>query len=371
MDNQLIDGLFNDDDYGGVPQQDTDPNASFVDGGVVSGEPTEVPDGQAERTVIPLRILEEERHRRQNAEAKLAETNQTLAVFNERLRVYAEQQQAQQYAAQAQAAAQADPEPDRNEDERGWYDWQLRRQQREIDQLKGIAAQGVQAQQNIELRNVQDRITMQSRDMQHQFANNHPDYYDAIDHLTNSRMQELKTMGYDDGTASQIIENEKGMIVAACIHRGPNGEFVGWTKNPAEVGYNIAMQRGWQNPATQPQQTVQQQPVQVPIQPGMPGADSVFGGAALFGGNGQMAPPNGNGMARPAPQPTAQPQRAPMTPEQKAQMLRAGQAQTRLNGGHAPSGLPTSIEEVNALPEDQLVQFMENHKALFNRLLGA
>lgn len=68
------------------------------------------------------------------------------------------------------------------------------------------------------------------------FRADHPDYDQAVKHLSETRERELAIYGFDPGQARQQIAMEAQQLSLAALRMG---------KNPAEVAYELAKQRGY------------------------------------------------------------------------------------------------------------------------------
>jgi hypothetical protein len=314
------------------PEPQAVPQVSLYGGAAESDGP---PD--PEHTSIPLAAHLEERRKRQEAQDEVSQLRQERAALAERARIYQEQSlapRAQQ--APAQQAPQ-DPEPDRNEDPDEHREWQVRELGRQNELLRNGFLQGAQRLQQIQRQIETDRTVQQSRDLQHQFATANTDYYEAIGFLEDSRSNELAQMGYDQEQIQRIVENEKGMIVGGCMARDAQGNFAGWTRNPAEAGYAIAIQRGW--------------------------------GAA----NGATAP------AAPAPQApnSVQPTAAALeisprmeAAQARAETMRAAASMGNSNAGSSATTRPMDAGDLLNMPDSQFRDLMDKNPGLVKQLLG-
>jgi hypothetical protein len=220
---------------------------------------------------VPIADLLLERRRRQNMESELQEQKQTLAVMNERIMNAQRMQQMQQMQEQRQRQAEENPPPDPDEDPIGAANHKIELLQQQLQNVARHTAQqqqmAQQQAQHQEQEAVVTDIIQQSQSLQTQFASEKPDYWNAFQHLIDTRTSELQTMGYEGANLQQIIDNEKGMIVNSCIERDNNGNMAGWKQNPAEVAYNLAMQRGYVDEATRQAQAQAAQQAQQPAQP--------------------------------------------------------------------------------------------------------
>ena len=198
---------------------------------------------------VPIADLLLERRRRQQMESELQEQKQTLAVMNERIMNAQRMQQMQQAQEMRQRQMEENPPPDPEEDPIGAANYKIQQLESQLRNVARTTAQqqqmAQQQAQHQEQEAVLNDIVQQSQNLQNQFVQTNPDYWDAFQHLIDTRTSELQTMGYNGPQLNQIIENEKGMIVNSCIERDANGNMAGWKQNPAEVAYNLAKQRGY------------------------------------------------------------------------------------------------------------------------------
>ena len=192
---------------------------------------------------VPLNELLYERRRRQELEKKLDEQGNNLALINQRLQQSAQRQQAAQQRMQQQQ--QEEERPDEDEDPLGYANWRIQQVEKQLTGLGQMAKQGVDMHRSLAERNHQDHIISQSQSLQAEFVSKNPDYWDAYNHLIETRRQELQSMGYQGQAIEQVLDNEKSMIVQNSMTQDQNGQFSGWRQNPAEVVYNLARQRGF------------------------------------------------------------------------------------------------------------------------------
>ena len=225
-------------------------------------------------TQVPLSDLMLERKRRQEMEGELQEQRQNLAVLNERVLNAQRMQQMQAQQAQQQQQIEQNPVPDPEEDPLGAANYKIDLLQNQLRNVAQMTAQQQQQMQQTAARQQQETalndIVQQSQNLQNDFARGTPDYWEAFNHLIESRKSELTTMGYSGQDLEQVIDNEKGMIVNSCMERDKRGQVTGWRENPAVVAYNLARQRGYvslaeqQAQQPQPEPEPQREPVQVP-----------------------------------------------------------------------------------------------------------
>lgn len=199
------------------------------------------PEPQAKPKLVPVGELVSERKRRQELERLLAERE-----ARERAEAQAKEQQtaAQQQAAEAEKARQADPEPDYLDDPKGWTEWKIREQSRELESMKQQLGQTAQAQQ---MAQAERQIVNALQTSEAAMAQSAPDYYDALNHARQRAFQEFKAeaeiMGIqatDDQIAQYVAQQEKALAVNL-VMRGID---------PAKYVYEIAQRRyGYQGAA--------------------------------------------------------------------------------------------------------------------------
>ena len=247
-------GIFDDevvdtDDYLEANDIESEDDEDIEEGDEVetyetAGEPQEeFSEEEPQQNNVPLNELLYERRRRQELEKKLDAQGNNLALINNRLQESAQRQSIAQQRMQQQREARA--KPDEDEDPLGHANWRIQQVEKQLNGLGQMAAQGVDMHRSLAERNHQDHIISQSQSLQTEFVSKNPDYWDAYNHLIESRRSELASMGYQGQAVEQVLDNEKSMIVQNSMTQDANGKFSGWKQNPAEVVYNLARQRGF------------------------------------------------------------------------------------------------------------------------------
>lgn len=201
----------------------------------------DTPEPQAKPKLVPVGELVSERKRRQELERLLAERE---AREQAEAQVKEQQSQAAKQAAEAEAAKQADPEPDYLDDPKGWTEWKIREQARELESMKQQLGQTAQAQQ---LAQAERQIVNTLQTSEAAMVRATPDYYDALNHARQRAFQEFKAeaeiMGIqasDDQIAQYVAQQEKALAVNL-VMRGID---------PAKYVYEIAQRRyGYQGQA--------------------------------------------------------------------------------------------------------------------------
>jgi hypothetical protein len=190
--------------------------------------PPEAPKAEAKH--VPLAELLEERGRRKEAQARVEEMERRFAEFQAR---------AQEYIAQRSAGEQEKPPANYEEDPIEY----LRQQQAQLaastEALRQHALQSAQqqaaAQQWAAMREAVDRS-------EKAFAQQAPDYWDAVQHLKSHRQQQLLAQGASEQQAAQVIQQD---AVAVAAEAGRLG------LSPAEYAYRIAIGTGYAPKARQ------------------------------------------------------------------------------------------------------------------------
>lgn len=166
---------------------------------------------------VPQGALHAEREKRKGVEAELTAAREQLNAIAEMRRQIAERQPEALPPADDPAA---------------------------LDHLRSrIEQQGQQInqfQQQRDSQAVNDAEIMQLRDVmatsEAEFRTAQPDYDSAINHVVQARAQELALYGLSQAQIHQTIAEEATDIAREAVRQG---------RNPAELGYQIAMSRGY------------------------------------------------------------------------------------------------------------------------------
>lgn len=167
----------------------------------------------------------------------------------------------------------ADPEPDYLDDPKAWTEWKIRQNERELQALRDQVKQTTQAQQ---YNQAETALVSALQRSEATFLQEHPDYYQALNHARERVFHETKTelelLGVQ-ATDEQIVQhlmNQERQLAANLVQRGIN---------PAQYAYTIAQRRyGYQGPQQAPQ--APQAPVQLQADPtrqalrGLPSGDT-------------------------------------------------------------------------------------------------
>lgn len=162
------------------------------------------------------RAMKEERQRRQELETRL----EKLEGLKDKIEQLAQDRNKPK-------------DPEFMEDPKGYVDQRQTRLEAEIKALKQQAEEGSKAAQQ-QLAQVQFFQSIQSDEST--FIRQHPDYYDALNHIRESRTEELETLGYDEDEIKAAINQEELQLAAAALQRG---------KSAAEIAYRRAQKLGF------------------------------------------------------------------------------------------------------------------------------
>ena len=198
-------------------------------------EPTTADTGKPADTgaqaTVPQAALHEERKRRQEADERTRQAELLNARMEERFRMFRDAvtpQQQQQLAPPAVdqdifgAVKHLQQENVRTRSEIDGY----KRQIQQEDQLKQLRQWGM--------------------DTEATFLRANPDYHQALQHLRNARARELQIWGMSPGVINtQLTHEENQLLARAAAER----------RNPAEMAYALAKQRGYQKGAPTPATT--------------------------------------------------------------------------------------------------------------------
>tara|TARA_R110002074_G_scaffold117023_1_gene248740 strand:- start:5732 stop:6736 length:1005 start_codon:yes stop_codon:yes gene_type:complete len=286
--------LFDGDDSvlpnipGSVPTRE-DPAPEPVAEGQFAPEPGPAPEpsGQPQNDHVPTGVMLDERRRRQAAEQEAQGLREQQAHITGRIQAWQEQQQ---QAIAIQQQAEAEPPPDRDEDPMGYLEDQLAQANQKIQGLENATQIGVariqEQEAQAQLQAAQQSIVTESQTMQQKYAQQHPEYWDAFNHLATTRAQEYEMLGYSAEQVQGLVERDRGNLVGSCLKYDANGNAAGWSKNPAEVVMSLASARGF---------SAQRAPGELGTEPVMPASVPVPAAsrAGYAAAGAQMARPGG------------------------------------------------------------------------------
>lgn len=200
---------------------------------------TQEPVDKQNRSMVPLAAVQEERARRQEREVELKTEREARRLLEQRtdavLQAYMRQQQ--QGGAQQPGLQQPDAPaiPDLDKDPVGFIVGKITQQDRELARLNAVEQQRLQQGQQ---QGAVSQIQNTAGQLESQFASATTDYWDASKFLRDSRVAEYRAMGRPNPEAS--VNAEAFEIATLALQQG---------KNPAEVVYGLAQQRGYKKPA--------------------------------------------------------------------------------------------------------------------------
>ena len=204
------------------PEPEAEPVAPELDLGIA--EPAaEEPKAEASKHV-PLAELLEERGRRKEAQARIDEMERRFAEFQARA----------QAALQQQQAAPQQPPPVSYEEDPIEY---LRQQQAAVSQnLQALAQQQAMTVQQQQAERHWAAMRDAVNKAEQAFVQSKPDYYDAVNHLKESRRAQLLQQGVPPSHVDQAIAQD---AIAVATEAGRLG------LSPAEYAYRIAIGSGY------------------------------------------------------------------------------------------------------------------------------
>ena len=185
---------------------------------------TEEEDGD-ENTVkmVPHQALHAEREERKKLQEQLSAQQQRFDEFVARMAT-----------AKLESNEQEEPQvPEFDEDPAENLNARLAQQeQTQKALLEAQKAQSEQAQQQAQLANFQADFQVKEAN----FASQNPDYYQATEFLRQSRVEELKMLGFTEAQAMQSVEIEAWQYAVTASKQGVD---------PVEMFYTVAKQRGY------------------------------------------------------------------------------------------------------------------------------
>ena len=115
--------------------------------------------------------------------------------------------------------------------------------------LKEAAERDIQYQKMAEVQQHQARFAQDFSGIEEAYAKTKPDYYEAVQFLGQSRIEEYMTLGMSQQQALQAAHNDAMAIAVNSAQTGQNGP---------DVFYKLAVKRGWKGAAPKaPQKAAQ------------------------------------------------------------------------------------------------------------------
>ena len=216
---------------------------------------------------VPQGALHEERERRKELQRNLALAQQERE--RERQILEARFQQIQHAIAQQNAPKP----PEYDVDPLGNVKHTLDETQNELKQLREFQQQEwARQQQNFQRQQYVGQITHAVNQAEAEFAQETPDYLEAVKYFKSQRAQQLNALGYDQAQVAEIMGHEALSIADTAIRNG---------RSPAEVAYQMAQASGWKKPETEkPAENVQKMET---LQKGTKAAQSLGSGGTPAG----------------------------------------------------------------------------------------
>lgn len=181
----------------------------------------EKPDEKPEKTV-PYGALHEERMMRKETQQELGQVREELkqlGSLRDELEAYRKEK------------TDTDTKAEYEEDPIGYLRKQTEAIQTEMAQRDAQSTQQTEEMQRLQA--VQTEVAAQVQ----QFSNEHPDYQTALGHLLEQRKADLTAVGVIDPTEQlQILNAESWNLAQTALQNH---------RNPAEVVYQLAQQRGY------------------------------------------------------------------------------------------------------------------------------
>jgi hypothetical protein len=184
----------------------------------------EEPEHKPEPKHVPLAELLEERGRRKEAQARLEEMERRFGEWQARA----------QQAMQQQTQPQAEQPPAYEDDPLGAIRFQQEQLARHLQATQQHLAQSeAQRQQQAQFAALREAVGQAEKE----FAGKTPDYYEAVSHLRDTRVQQLAAQGLPPQAIEQAIVRDTLAVAQEARNLG---------LNPAEYAYRIALGSGWQ-----------------------------------------------------------------------------------------------------------------------------
>jgi hypothetical protein len=192
--------------------------------------PLVTPEAEAKRDKVDYGAFSEERAKRKEAEERARQMELMNAKMEERFRMLAEASRPQQQPQR--------PPPSADQDIFGAVKHMQGEQARIRQEIDNYRRQ-------IQAENQMRTLRNWGSDAEASFAKDNPDYYEALKHLRAARARDLTVWGMSPAQAKTQAEQEEVLLLA----RAANEQ-----RNPAQMAYDLARERGYQKAAPPPQQ---------------------------------------------------------------------------------------------------------------------
>lgn len=165
---------------------------------------------------IPKAVFLEEKSQRRHYQQLVEGQNETIRQLNEKLEALAKK-------------LSPEEEINKDDDPIAYLDSRAEKTQKTIEELREELHR---EREEGRAKSFQTQIQTLESD----FASKHADYWDALEHLKGSRIEELSLMGLSEDKITETIMGEYATLVTGALKNG---------KNPAEVAYNLSQKRGY------------------------------------------------------------------------------------------------------------------------------
>ena len=184
-------------------------------------------DSDKPQDMVPHAALHEEREKRKELDGQVRRMEERFSEFLGRVKAEQEVRDQTAQAAQAPQVPEFDDDPAANLDQR------LKAQ----EQAQATSQEQVQAQMHEQQqRNQINAFEREFQSKEQAFASKTPDYYQATEFLRDSRLNELKTLGYPEAQARQVLDAEALQYAITATNNGVD---------PVEMFYKVARERGY------------------------------------------------------------------------------------------------------------------------------
>lgn len=197
-------------------------------------EPQGDPDPYAGKKHVPLGALQEERTRRQETQAQLAQQQQLNQRMQERFNQMMERwQQAQAPVQQPQQQPEQQPIPQFIDDPEGHIRAVSERFQQQLDELRQFH-QGSVTQQQAAAQG--QALAQHTAAAEAEFSKATPDYPKATEYFAQRKLAEYAALGLDPVSAQNALMRDYQGIAIAAAQRG---------QNAAQMIYNLSKAMGY------------------------------------------------------------------------------------------------------------------------------
>ncbi|NQD57434.1 hypothetical protein HP546_19035 [Pseudomonas sp. CM25] len=193
-------------------------------------DPADDSQGKGRHQKVPLGALQEERARRQQAQAELAQLQQRLAQIEAQTQQLAQQQQQAQQQAEIPAFVD-DPE--------GHLNGLKAQFQQELENLRQGQAQSQQFVQEQQFRAQVNEVAQDTVKLEAEVRSQRPDYDAAVAHMDALAIEHIK-QAYPGATEQQIRETQATALLQFALQCRQQGI------NPAQAMYERAVATGFQ-----------------------------------------------------------------------------------------------------------------------------